>query len=198
MPVWAWVLIVVGAVLVIALIAWQLMKQQRTRKLRGEFGPEYERTVSSADSRGEAEADLAARKERRKQFDIRPLSGDERARYTDEWQAVQAQFVDDPTGAVVRADALIQSVMVERGYPMEDFDQRAADVSVDHPRVVENYREGQRLYRKTASGEGTTEDLRQAMRAYRRLFEELVEEGDVDDAGYDTADDRADREALRR
>ena len=95
-------------------------------------------------------------------------------------------------------DALIQSVMVERGYPMEDFDQRAADVSVHHPRVVENYREGQRLYRKTASGEGTTEDLRQAMRAYRRLFEELVEEGDADDAGYDTADDHADREALRR
>ena len=198
MPVWAWILIAVGAVLVIALIAWQLMTQQRTRKLKGEFGIEYERMVSSADSRREAEAELAARKERRERFDVRPLSVDERARYSDEWQTVQAQFVDDPTGAVARADALIESAMVDRGYPMEDFEQRAADVSVDHPRVVENYREGHRLYEKSAAGDGTTEDLRQAMRAYRRLFEELVEEGDVDDAGYDTADDRADREAVQR
>ena len=196
MPVWAWVLIAVGAVLVIALVAWQLMTQQRTRKLRGEFGPEYERTVSSADSKREAEAELAARKERRKAFDLRPLSPEERARYSDEWQAVQAQFVDDPTGAVIRSDSLIQSVMVDRGYPMEDFDQRAADVSVDHPQVVENYREGHRLYVKTTAGEGTTEDLRQAMRAYRRLFEELVEERD--DLDYETAGDRTDREALRR
>jgi cytoskeletal protein RodZ len=181
MPVWAWILIAVGAVLVIALIVWQLMTQRRTRRLRDEFGPEYERTVSSADSRRAAEAELAERKDRRSSFDIRPLTVDERARYSGEWQEVQAQFVDDPTGAVVRADALIQSVMVDRGYPMEDFDQRAADVSVDHPRVVENYREGQRLYKKTAAGDGTTEDLRQAMRAYRRLFEELVEEGDTED-----------------
>jgi hypothetical protein len=197
MPVWAWILIAVGVVLVIALIALQMTKQQRTRKLKGEFGPEYERTVSSADSRREAEAELAARKERRESFDLRALTVEERTRYTDEWPAVQAQFVDDPTGAVVRADALIQSVMVDRGYPMEDFEQRAADVSVDHPRVVENYREGHRLYKKTAAGEGTTEDLRQAMRAYRRLFEELVEEGDHD-ADYDAADDQADREAVQR
>jgi cytoskeletal protein RodZ len=181
MPVWAWILIAVGAVLVIALIVWQLMTQRRTRKLRGDFGPEYERTVSSADSKRAAEAELAERKDRRSSFDIRPLTVDERARYSGEWREVQAQFVDDPTGAVVRADTLIQAVMVDRGYPMEDFDQRAADVSVDHPRVVENYREGQRLYRKTAAGDGTTEDLRQAMRAYRRLFEELVEEGDAED-----------------
>jgi hypothetical protein len=198
MPVWAWILIAVGAALVIALIAWQLMTQQRTRKLRGEFGPEYERTVSSADSRREAESELAARKERRQEFDIRPLSVEERARYADEWQGVQAQFVDDPTGAVVRADALIQSVMVDRGYPMEDFHQRAADVSVDHPRVVENYREGHRLYVKTTAGEGTTEDLRQAMRAYRRLFEELVEEDGAEDSDYEAADDRAERGAVRR
>jgi hypothetical protein len=198
MPVWAWILIAIGAVLVIALIAWQLMTQQRSRKLRGEFGPEYERTVSSAESKREAEAELAARKERRESFDVRALTVEERARYADEWQAVQAQFVDDPNGAVIRADSLIQSVMVDRGYPMEDFDQRAADVSVDHPRVVENYREGHRLYKKATAGEGTTEDLRQAMRAYRRLFEELVEEGDFEDADYDTADDQVDRETVRR
>lgn len=194
MPVWAWVLIAIGVVLLIALVVWQLMTQQRTRNLRGEFGPEYERTVSSADSRRQAEAELSARKERRNAFDLRPLSPDERARYSDEWQAVQAQFVDDPTGAVIRADSLIQSVMVDRGYPMEDFDQRAADVSVDHPRVVENYREGHRLYVKTTAGEGTTEDLRQAMRAYRRLFDELVEEADTQPVDHHAAD----RQTVRR
>lgn len=195
MPVWAWVLIAIGAVVVVALIAWQLMTKQRSRKLRDQFGPEYERTVSSADSRREAEAELAARKERRQQLDIRPLSADERARYTADWQSVQAQFVDDPQGAVVRADTMIQSVMSDRGYPTEDFEQRAADVSVDHPRVVENYREGRRLFQKTSAGEGTTEDLRQAMRAYRKLFVELVEEGDPD---AEAADERAQPEVARR
>lgn len=195
MPVWAWVLIAIGAVVVLALVAWQLTRQRRTRNLRGQFGPEYERTVSSADSRRDAEAELAARRERREQLDIRPLSGEERARYTDEWQVVQAQFVDDPQGAVVRADTLIQSVMADRGYPVEDFEQRAADVSVDHPRVVENYREGHRLFAKTSAGEGTTEDLRQAMRAYRKLFVELVEEGDPD---ADAADEQRPVEASRR
>src|SRR5881394_1730773 len=102
MPVWAWVLIAIGAVVLVALIAWLLITKQRTRKLRDQFGPEYERTVSSADSRREAEAELAARKERRQKLDIRPLSADERARYTADWQSVQAQFVDDPQGAVVR------------------------------------------------------------------------------------------------
>ena len=183
MPVWAWVVIGIGAVIVVAVIAWQVMSQQRSRKLREEFGPEYGRTVSSADSKREAEAELAARKERRERLDVRPLSVEQRTRYADEWQAVQAQFVDDPAGAVTRADALIQAVMAERGYPMEDFEQRAADVSVDHPRVVENYREGHRLFEKTAAGEGTTEDLRQAMRAYRKLFDELVEEGEPEPTG---------------
>lgn len=182
MPVWAWIVIVIGAVAVVALVVWQLMVQQRTRKLREEFGPEYKRTVSSADSKREAEAELAARKQRREKLDIRPLTLEERTRYEDQWQAVQAQFVDDPEGAVLRADALIQSVMADRGYPMENFEQRAADVSVDHPRVVENYREGHRLFEKTAAGDGTTEDLRQAMRAYRKLFDELVGEGEPDRA----------------
>jgi len=196
MPVWAWVLIAIGAVVVIALVVWQAMKQQRTRKLRDRYGPEYERTVSSADSRRDAEAELAARTERREKFEIRPLSVEERARYSEEWQSVQAQFVDDPQGAVMRADSLIQSVMTTRGYPMEDFDQRAADVSVDHPRLVENYREGHRLFEKTSAGDGTTEDLRQAMRAYRKLFDELVEEGEPDAEA--TADDREREEVARR
>jgi FtsZ-interacting cell division protein ZipA len=195
MPVWAWVLIAIGAVVLVALIAWQLMTKQRTRKLRDQFGPEYERTVTSADSRRDAEAELAARKERRQELDIRPLSPDERARYTEDWQSVQAQFVDDPHGAVIRADTMIQSVMSDRGYPTEDFEQRAADVSVDHPRVVANYREGRRLFQKASAGDGTTEDLRLAMRSYRKLFAELVEEGDPD---ADAADERTQPEVARR
>ena len=97
------------------------------------------------------------------------------ARYVDSWQVVQAQFVDNPSTAVASADSLIESVMAERGYPVENFEQRAADVSVDHPQVVENYRKGHRLAKASADGNGSTESLRQAMRHYRALFDELVE-----------------------
>jgi hypothetical protein len=121
--------------------------------------------VTAAESRRDAEAELAAREERRQQFELRPLSLDERTRYSEQWQAVQAQFVDDPAVAVVRADSLIQSVMADRGYPIDEFEQRAADLSVDHPRVVENYRTGHRLFEKTVAAQGSTEDLRHAMRA---------------------------------
>jgi|SRR5579859_92776 len=186
MPVWAWIVIAVGAVALVALILWQVARQQRTRRLRGQFGPEYQRAVSAADSKREAEAELAERRKRREKLDIRPLTVEERSRYSQEWQRVQAQFVDDPAGAVIRADTLIQSVMADRGYPMEDFEQRAADVSVDHPRVVENYRNGHRLFAKASSGDGTTEDLRQAMRSYHKLFEELVEDPDGDSEQVET------------
>ena len=178
MPVWAWILIGVGIVALVAAIVWQVVEQRRTRRLRGRFGPEYERTLNEADGRRAAEAELAAREQRRETFDLRPLSVEEQARYTEQWQSVQAQFVDDPAGAVTRADGLIQSVLADRGYPLEDFDQRAADVSVDHPSVVENYREGHRRYERSAAGQGSTEDLRQAMRSYRLLFTELVEESE--------------------
>jgi hypothetical protein len=142
--------------------------------LQDRFGPEYDRMVGTAESKREAESDLAAREERRAQLDIRPLSQAACARYIENWQVVQAQFVDDPV-AVASADSLIQSVMSERGYPVEDFEQRAADISVDHPQVVENYRDGHRLAVASAGGTGSTESLRQAMRHYRALFEELVE-----------------------
>jgi hypothetical protein len=177
MPVWAWVLIGIGIVALVAAIVWQVVEQRRTRRLRGRFGPEYERTLNEADSRRAAEAELAAREQRHEKFELRPLSAEQRARYTEQWQSVQAQFVDDPAGAATRADGLIQSVLADRGYPLEDFDQRAADVSVDHPSVVENYREGHSRYERTAAGQGSTEDLRQAMRSYRLLFEDVVEEG---------------------
>src|SRR5207248_10150689 len=116
-----------------------------------------------------------AREERRRRLEIRPLSQAARERYSEAWRVTQAQFVDDPRGAVATADSLIQSVMAERGYPVEDFEQRATDVSVDHPQVVENYRQGHRLAKASADGNGSTESLRQAMRHYRALFDELVE-----------------------
>ena len=181
MPTWGWILIAAVAVLLIAAIVMSIRKTQRRKQLQSQFGPEYDRTIESADSRRKAESELAARQERREQLDIRPLSSAARERYTTQWQTVQAQFVDNPSGAVGSADTLIQSVMADRGYPVDDFESRAADVSVDHPHVVENYREGHRLAEQCANGNGSTEELRQAMRHYRALFDELVEpDGDAD------------------
>jgi hypothetical protein len=176
MPAWVWVLIIVAAVVVVAAVVWRALASRRTRTLQDSFGPEYNRTLDSSDSKRDAEAELRARQERREQLDIRPLPTAARDRYVDEWQRVQALFVDDPQGAVHDGDMLIQSVMRDRGYPVDDFEQRSADISVDHPKVVENYRQGHQLANASARGDGTTEDLRQAMRHYRALFEELVDE----------------------
>jgi len=175
MPAWAWVLIAIGVLAVIASVAWQGLAARRTGRLRERFGPEYDRTVDASDSRRNAEAELHEREERREQLEIRPLSSAARRRYEEAWEAVQAQFVDDPPTAVASADSMVQSVMSERGYPVENFEQRAADVSVDHPLVVENYREGHRLAQASARRGESTENLRQAMRHYRALFDELVE-----------------------
>jgi FtsZ-interacting cell division protein ZipA len=174
-PTWGLILIVVAAVAIVALVVFGMMKRKRTKQLQGQFGPEYDRTIEAAESKKDAESELAARRDRREQLEIRPLSSAARERYVDQWQTVQAQFVDNPNAAVASADQLIQSVMGDRGYPVKDFDTRAADISVDHPQVVENYREGHRLSQKSADGDGSTEDLRQAMRHYRALFDELVE-----------------------
>ena len=124
------------------------VKRKQTKQLQGQFGPEYDRTLETADSKKAAEAELAARRERREQLEIRPLSSAARERYTSQWQTVQAQFVDNPGAAVASADHLIQTVMSERGYPVQDFETRAADISVDHPQVVENYRKGHQLSRE--------------------------------------------------
>jgi hypothetical protein len=174
-PTWVWILIAAAAVFLVAAAALTMTKQRRTKRLQGQFGPEYDRTVETAESKKAAEAELAARKDRREQLEIRPLSSTARERYAFQWRTVQAQFVDSPAAAVTSADQLIQTVMADRGYPVEDFGSRAADISVDHPQVVEDYREGHRLAEKSSDGDGSTEDLRQAMRHYRALFDELVE-----------------------
>jgi hypothetical protein len=189
MPTWVWALIVVAAVVIVAIVVWRALTTRRTHTLRERFGPEYDRALEDSESKRDAEADLRARADRRDELDIRPLPPGARERYVTQWQRVQALFVDEPEGAVREADGLIQSVMSDRGYPMDDFDQRAADISVDHPDVVENYREGHRLTRAAALGDGTTEDLRRAMQHYRSLFDELLEEGASDPIARDRAAD---------
>lgn len=178
MPDWAWILIVVAALVLIALVVLPLTRRRRSDQLRERFGPEYERTVRDEGDRRAAEAELERRAEKRRRLDIVPLSAPARDRYAESWREIQARFVDEPSSALVEADGLVEQVMRERGYPMDEFDQRAADVSVDHPDVVENYRAGHAIYLANARGGATTEDLRQAVIHYRALFEELLETRD--------------------
>jgi hypothetical protein len=174
-PTWVWILIAVAAVVVIALIVWNAVRARRTRTLQEGFGPEYDRTVADAPSKREAEAELAERRKRRDELDIQPLSPEAREGYADSWRDMQARFVDDPGRAIAEADALIQRVMRERGYPVEDFEQRAADVSVDHPEVVSNYRAAHAISIAHGRDKASTEDLRVAMVHYRSLYDELLE-----------------------
>jgi predicted nucleic acid-binding protein len=174
MATWVWIVIAVAAVVVLALVLWSALRASRTRTLKEGFGPEYDRTVADAASKREAEAELTDRQKRREELDIRPLDPGARERYAETWQSTQARFVDDPGGAIAEADVLIQQVMRERGYPVEDFDQRAADVSVDHPDVVNNYRAAHGISIAHERERASTEDLRRAMVHYRSLFAELL------------------------
>jgi len=168
--------VVVIAIVVIALAAaWVLLNRRRSTRLRQRFGPEYERAVSEQGDRSRAEKVLEMRERRVKRLNIRRLDESQRAKYRGEWLAEQARFVDDPGGAIVSADQLVAQVMVARGYPMEEFEQRAADISVDYPSVVENYRAAHQIALRHGRGEASTEDLRRAMVHYRALFEDLVE-----------------------
>jgi hypothetical protein len=173
--------------MVVVLAVLLAAANRRTTALRRQFGPEYDRTVAATGHKRDAEADLEDRQDRRSQLPIRALTPTARDRYRRDWRTVQSQFVDDPAGAVGEADRLIQLAMRERGYPVEDFDQRAEDLSVDHPDVVENYRQGHRLASAShGPDEASTEDLRQAMWHYRALFEELVEPAGTDDGSTDS------------
>ena len=171
------VAIVVAAVLLIVVMAVLYMRKRRntTADLRDRFGPEYDRAVQQHGSERKAEAKLADREARVEMLKIRELDPAERERYLSQWQAVQSRFVDYPKGAVTEADELVCSLMQARGYPITDFDQRAADISVDHPRVVENYRAGHDIALRLGKGEATTEELRTAMLHYRSLFDELAQ-----------------------
>lgn len=172
-------LIIVGiTVAVCALIGmgiWIAVSQMRSRRLQQQFGPEYDRAVRKAKDRGLAEAELQNREERVKKYRIVPLSEHDRTHYQHAWDRVQNQFVDDPRGATTQADDLIFEVMERRGYPVNGFDQAAADLSVDYPVVVENYRAATAIAQRNRQGEAGTEDLRQALVYYRALFHELLQ-----------------------
>jgi len=165
--------IVLGAIVIVSLMA----RRRHSAHLRDQFGPEYDRTVHEKGSRRRAERELSARDHRVKQLSIRPLAPSERSRYTELWHAQQARFVDNPEAAVTDADHLVEEVMRVRGYPVGEFEQNAADISVDHPQVVEEYRAGHDIAVRHRDGRASTEDLRHAMLHYRRLFEDLLREG---------------------
>jgi hypothetical protein len=178
MPVWGWILIA-AAIVVIAAVAIIVTRsansRKRTERLKERFGPEYERTVGEAGEQSAAEDELAARERKRDKLDIVPLSPGAREKYADSWRTVQTAFVDNPSSAVGDADRLVTQVMRDRGYPIDDFDQRAADISVDHPKVVENYRTAHSIYLLQEEGDVGTEDQREAFVHYRALFEKLLE-----------------------
>jgi hypothetical protein len=171
------VVIVLAIALVVAIGAavWLYMRKRQTEQLQDRFGPEYDRTLAEHHDPRQAERELKAREERVDQLNIRPLERDERDRFAERWQAVQARFVDDPTGATDEADQLVGEVMATRGYPVGDFEQRAADVSVHHPRVVEHYRAAHAIAVRNSRGDADTEQLRQALVHFRALFEDLLE-----------------------
>jgi hypothetical protein len=181
-------ILAVLAVVVIAGFAIWAMQRRRSQELRQRFGPEYERTVESVHDKRKAEADLRERQDRVDAFEIRPLDAAARDGFRERWREVQAMFVDDPGSAVDQADTLIEEVMRARGYPVGDFEQRAADVSVNHPQVVDHYRTAHAIATRRRSGDGATEELRQAFVHYRALFADLLEtaEPDTDRATTET------------
>lgn len=168
------ILIVLIAVIVVAAIAWLMMRRRRSETLRSKFGPEYERAVDEVGDRRQAEAELHEREKRVKRFELRPLSAGEADRFVRDWRAVQSRFVDEPGAAIRQADDLLTDLMNARGYPVSDFDRRAADLSVDYGPLVHNYRVAHEVAERHTRGEAGTEDLRQAMIHYRDLFDELI------------------------
>jgi hypothetical protein len=171
------IILAASLVVIAAVLVWLYVRKRRytTAGLRGKFGSEYDRAVLAHGSERKAESKLEDREKRVEKFRIRDLDPTERERFSQLWESVQSRFVDSPRGAVTEADDLVSSVMKSRGYPVSDFDQRAADISVDHPRVVENYRSAHEIALRLGKDQETTEDLRTAMIHYRSLFEELVQ-----------------------
>ena len=178
MPAWSWFVIAAVVVIAVALVEFLAMstaRRKRSERLERHFGPEYERAVGEAGDQRAAEKELAARERRRQKLDIVALAPEARAKYDEHWRAVQTAFVDNPSAAVGEADRLVTSVMRERGYPVDDFDQRVADISVDHPNVVEHYRAAHTLHLAQEQGNIGVEAQREAFVHYRALFEQLLD-----------------------
>ncbi len=176
--------IVVAAIVVVIValaigVYFYYRRRNATLEMQHRFGPEYDRVVGETGNRSRAEERLLNREKRVASYDIHPLLAEDRARFTRLWQNVQAEFVDSPRTAVSHADEVLTDVMAERGYPMSDFERRSADLSVDHPVVVQNYRDAHDIVLRHRDGKASTEDLRRAMIHYKTLFRELVEEKGV-------------------
>lgn len=168
-----WIAIAVGVIIVIALLSF-IARRQRSEHLRKQFGSEYDRHVRTIGSQSRAEQELAAREQRYRKLDIRPLTPGAKQRYLDEWRAVQSRFVDEPKAAIHDADVLVEQVMTDRGYPVGDYNRQTEDLSVEHADVLENYRVAHAISQRSDAGTVTTEDMRKAVVAYRALFERLV------------------------
>ena len=189
MDTWVWILIAVVVVLVVLGLLGYVARTRRTRALQHRFGgSEYDRTIETEGGRRAAERELREREKQHEELELRPLSPQARRGFQQEWEETQLDFVDDPKGAVARADQLVQRVMKDRGYPVEDFDRRAADISVEHPDLVEKYRTADGIARASERGEASTEDLRPSVRHYRSLFIELL---GTDDAASNRDGDTA-------
>jgi FtsZ-interacting cell division protein ZipA len=171
-----WIIVaIVAVVVIVALLALWAVPRRRSARLQHRFGPEYDRTVRETGDRREAESELSERFTRRQSFDVQPLDRDRRELYAQRWEQAQRDFVDQPAVAIGEADGLVIEVMRERGYPVSDgFEQRAADVSVDHPEVVEHYRAAHALSETATAGQASTEELRKAMVHFRALFDDLL------------------------
>ncbi|OMB93065.1 hypothetical protein A5733_16905 [Mycobacterium sp. NS-7484] len=188
MPTWSWIVIAVVVAVIVLLavvVAASMMRQKRSERLKGQFGPEYERAVETAGGKRAAERELLARKRKHNKLDIKELAPESRSRYAEAWKTTQAGFVDDPATSVSEADRLVTEVMRERGYPVDDFEQRTADISVDHPKVVEHYRAAHILHLAQQQGEIGTEAQREAIVHYRALFEQLLGVGHDGDGRTD-------------
>jgi hypothetical protein len=168
------ILAIVLIALAVAAVAWLVVQKQKSTKLRRRFGPEYDRAIKEYGGRTKAEAELSKREQRVAGLNIIPITAAEAARFSNAWSSLQSRFVDDPKGVVPEADLLVRELMIKRGYPMGDFELRAADISVDHPSVVKNYRAAQIIALRNARREADTEELRTAVVHYRTLFDELL------------------------
>jgi len=177
------VIAIVVVVIVVAVLISITARKRRSQKLRERFGPEYDRVVKNEGDVHKGEQVLEFRQKHREKFKVRALSPTDRSSFSYRWNEVQAQFVDDPKGAVTLADGLVTDVMQARGYPITDFEQRAADISVDHPQVVDNYRAAHGIALRHGRGQASTEDLRKAMVHYRALFEELLDDNQTQRRG---------------
>ena len=166
--------IVAVAVILVAFVGWLAYRANQSKRLRQRFGPEYDAVLARTGSKAKAEAELRRRERRVDSFEIAPLAPAEVTRFSQAWTRLQSSFVDDPKGVLIEADRLVRELLAKRGYPVADFELRAADISVDHPVVVSNYRAAQRIVSLDQRGEASTEDLRKAVVHFRALFDELL------------------------